>query len=424
MRKAWQEHGLEVETVSMVLLLALGAMVAVILVVRRSWRNKNLSLVSALTQNAPPIPVSISSLSFDSPVIDVGTPTAVGAGLWVINPKSSFPLTIYPASAETSHEIKALLADGGDRLKVAESLRSLMVTRALRCKEVDDYVARFRPKYVAAIETLKQASHEWSTASQLDREDLLQELRAKAVETLEMSPAAICDVPTLFECQPDFDKVRELFTRDEGQTIKLCKVYRRYAGNERKVYRLPADDRYRRPDLERLCDAGLAARGLEIAITDILNTLTLKDLRGVVADTNPPLLKRKAEAVQYAAALGGISERLAKTVVFRELFQLRPLPEDLSATMSELFSEPVMQTESFAHEAALLIAHTYTMGSYDLRDLNNSALLKFASGWKITAAEGSCPTCRKAAAKVYQKAARPRVPLHIGCRCDVEAKLK
>jgi hypothetical protein len=83
-----------------------------------------------------------------------------------------------------------------------------------------------------------------------------------------------------------------------------------------------------------------------------------------------------------------------------------------------------MQTERFAHEAALLIAHTYTMGSYDLRDLNDSALLKFASGWKITAAEGSCPTCRKAAAKFYQKAARPRVPLHIGCRCDVEAKLK
>jgi hypothetical protein len=64
------------------------------------------------------------------------------------------------------------------------------------------------------------------------------------------------------------------------------------------------------------------------------------------------------------------------------------------------------------------------MGVYELRDRSNLELGKLASGWKIMADDGSCPMCRRVAAKLYPKKARPRVPLHIGCRCHVEAKLE
>ncbi|MFZ0889348.1 MAG: hypothetical protein WA005_12910 [Candidatus Binataceae bacterium] len=371
----------------------------------------------------PSVSVSITgSGSHSAP--DTGAPTTVvGSDSWVINPESSFPLTIRPANGEIARQIKALLDQGGDRLRLNESLRSLMLREGVRCKEIDDYVARFKPAYLATVETLKKATPEWSTASQLDRGDLLEEFRAKAVQMLEVSPAAICDVRTLFECEPDFGEVRNLFVRNGTEAIDLCNLYGRYSQNIRKVHHLPADDLYRRPDFEKLVEAGLAARGLQIPVSDILNSLTLKELRAVVADTSTPFFKRKAEAVEYAAGLRDITDRLAKVMAFRELFQLRPLPQKLSVVASELFSEPVLQTKRFAHEASCLIAHTYAMGAYDLRDRSDPALAKMALGWEISADDGSCPMCRKAAARLYPKGARPRAPLHIGCRCGVEAKL-
>jgi hypothetical protein len=240
---------------------------------------------------------------------------------------------------------------------------------------------------------------------------------------LDVSPAAICDLPTLFECKPDFQKVQTLVSSAGPESIELCRLYARYPQTGQKVYHLTAGDRYRRPDFERLVESGLAARGLEIPISDILNTLTLKDLRAAIADTNAPSFKRKTEAVEYAANLADITDRLAKVIAFRELFQLRPLPKKLSAVASELFSKPVMDAQKFAHEAASLIAHTYSLGAYDLRNRNDPELQNLVSGWTIMASDGSCPMCRKAAVKPYPKGARPRVPLHIGCRCHVEAKL-
>ena len=354
---------------------------------------------------------------------DTGEPISVGGdNCWVINPQSSFPLTIYPTNRKVAHDIKTLLDHGDERLRVIESLQSLMLKEGIRCKEVDDYVARFKSTYVTVLDKLKRESTDWSNASESDRPGLLRELRAQAAEMLDVSPAAICDVPTLFECEPDSEKVRKLFSAFGLDSVELCRLHGRYDRSARKVYHLGADDRYKRPDFERLFDRGLATRGFDIPIVDILNSITLKDLRTVLGDTNQPSFKRKAEAVEYAAKLADITVRLAKILAFQELFQLRPLPEYLSALASELRSEAAVHTQRFVHESSSLIAHTYVMGAYDFRDRSDSEVGKIATGWKIRATNGSCPMCRRTGAKIFPKGTRPRVPLHIGCRCNVEAE--
>jgi hypothetical protein len=169
-------------------LLATGLLIVALLILyssrrtNRSLRHTNRGSDTELAPRAPTISVSIAGPSVRS-ASDTGVPRAgVAAGSWVINPQSSLPLTIYPADRETAYQIKTLIDQGGDRLRVSEFVRSLMLKKGLRCKEIDDYVTRFKQEYFSTIDRLKRESSEWSAASELDRADLLQEFRTKAVE--------------------------------------------------------------------------------------------------------------------------------------------------------------------------------------------------------------------------------------------------
>jgi hypothetical protein len=54
---------------------------------------------------------------------------------------------IYPADRGPAYQIKTLIDQGGDRLRVSESVQSLMLQKGLRSKEIDDYVTGFRQEY-------------------------------------------------------------------------------------------------------------------------------------------------------------------------------------------------------------------------------------------------------------------------------------
>jgi hypothetical protein len=367
--------------------------------------------------SGPVISVSITGSGLGS-APEVGAPVSGSkASSWIINPKGSFPLTIYPATQKIALEVKGLLDQSLHRGGIgaqAQLIEALVLQEGLRCKEVDDYVAVYKRQYLETLDTFKRMSPEWTRASEPDREDLTEEFRKKALEALYVNPEAICDLQALFSDERDAPSTRALISRFEFESVQF---YAQHARHLDKVHVVPASHPSR-ASFEKLAKIGLAVRGEKVGVPNILSTLALKELQEFVG--GHPSFKRKAPAIEYILTLDNLVDRLSKKVALREFFQLRPLPLEFA----RISIESVLGTIRYTHEVCMLMSHTYVMGAYDLRERNNDAMSEFVTGWKIVASEESCPTCLRAAAKVYPKEKRPLVPMHIGCRCCVSSELR
>lgn len=368
----------------------------------------------------PKITVSIHtrpSTSFENPDTGYITPTQDGG--WVLNPKSTFPLTIYGANQTIASELKGLL-DAGYSLGSYAHARTIIPIIArfnLRCKEIEDYVKKFKPLYFNKIEELKKSSAEWASASNRDKEDLLIGFRQQAIESLDVRP--YCDLETLFECEPADVTIDDAVIDQFGYENLL--LYLRYANNLDKVRVIPADH-YERSGFEKLVELGLARKGTDISLHAILETLKLKDMNDLVVDLNQKPFGRKAKAIEFLMNLSDIKERIGKVVTFRELFQLKPLPDEFS----NIDLNRISSAWRYTNEIATIIAHTYVMGGYSSRDMHQEDVVpSFIKGWEILPVgdDATCPYCKHAATKKYPKKQRPKVPLHIGCRCTVLSKI-
>lgn len=328
----------------------------------------------------------------------------------MLNPKSPLPLTIRGVDRAGAQAIKERL-DGNLSLGIRDNAEGLLpiVSRSnLQCKELDDYVAKFKPQYEATIETLKRTSSEWSSASEKDREDLLSGFRQEAIAALDVRP--YCDLEVLFNAVPNDATIDDALLDKYG--YDSLHVYLRYAGNLDKVRTVPAES-LERKKFEKLVELGLAIRGADIPLAAILESLPLKELNMLAAGTTEKEFRRKSQASEHISKLADIKDRLGKTVAFRELFQLKPLSQEFSQTNLNAISI----AQRYAREIAGLVAHTYVMGAYSVRDMNQGDM-SFIKGWEILGADG-CPFCQRAAKQKYSKRRRPFVPLHIGCRCSV-----
>lgn len=382
---------------------------------RKSSASRKEVITPAITISTS---ITSSSSSFENP--DTGAVTATSDGRWVLNPRSTFPLTIYGIDQATAEKLKMYLDHGYTQGIYAQSraLLPIIARSNLQCKEIDDYVRKFKPQYLKYIEDLKQSSSEWACASEKDREDLLVTFRNKAIESLDVRP--YCDLIALFEDEPKDATIDDAVIDKFG--FENFQLYLRYAGNLGKVRLIPADHR-ERTGFENLVVCGLAIRGADIPLSNILETLTLKEMNELVADLNLPSLKRKATAIDSLTKLPDIKDRVGKKVAFRELFQLKALPQELS----HLDIRQISSSWRYAYEVAMLLAHTYVMGgSASGERRQKEEYSSFILGWEILATkdESSCAYCKRAEAKDYPKTLPPKVPLHIGCRCTVLPKLR
>ena len=103
-------------------------------------------------------------------------------GSWVINPKSTYPLTIAGVGESEVEWLKQsldhLCEEFGQR-EMQEIGYFLLGTRFV-WKELIEYVATYKPVYDSALERHKEFSPGWSTASPEKKEGLLPELAEKA----------------------------------------------------------------------------------------------------------------------------------------------------------------------------------------------------------------------------------------------------
>ncbi|MEW6297329.1 MAG: hypothetical protein AB1671_06255 [Thermodesulfobacteriota bacterium] len=345
---------------------------------------------------------------------EAGAVTATKDGGWVINPGSAFRLTLYGIDQATAVHIKHLLDEKGPEWPTpakVDALFPLIVRSNLRCKEIDAYISEFRPVYLKALDDLQRTSPEWAAATGPGRKDLLASFRAHALASLDVRPRG--NLVTLFEDTPSDMTIDDALLDRFG--YDAVRLYLRHAEPPGKIHCISR----KHPDragFEKLVDLGLALHGTEIALPAIVETLKLKDIKAMVADLNSPSLTRKSQAVPYLLALPDAKERVAQAVPFEEFFQLCPLP----AEFTHLDLQRVASTWRYVRELATLIVETYTRGddAVDQKQLwqeSDAAV----SGWKIIADEQACPYCKRAAERTYPPGQAPRVPLHLGCHCQL-----
>jgi len=149
----------------------------------------------------------------------------------VLNPGSNFPLTFYNVDKNIMRKMVMLLEEGKNKGYRAQSrpLVGLIAETGLRCKEIDDYILEFKPRYLNKIEELKNSTEDWNTASERDKKRLLREFREEAVESLDIIPA--CNLERLFEDE-DKDAIALLIAATYTKTADTSRMLRELKGFE------------------------------------------------------------------------------------------------------------------------------------------------------------------------------------------------
>ncbi len=358
-----------------------------------------------------PIKITVSSSpdsSFSPDKVDSGAITETIDG-FILNPKSPCPLTITDLTRAEAVALKGYLDEEVNWGRKIREIAYILAQSNGKCKEVDEYVEKYRPQYLASIERLKAESPEWNVAPEKDKEDLLSEFRQEALNVLPVKPSNPEVLDALFEDAPSDvtadDKLIEMFDQD----TELYRFYVSQLWSAGQVRNVPADDYYRKR-YEALVQKGLARRGQDIALEEILSGLRLKDINQAIQGLIEKPFGRKAKAIEFALTVPDIKDRLGKHVAFREMFQIRK-PEGVDV-------QEIQRCYKHANAVATILRDTYVSGIRTLKTLNEAKGADF-DYWEICA-EGCCAHCAPFHGKKYKRKPSKIPPFHIGCGCEVE----
>ena len=329
---------------------------------------------------------------------------------FVINPGSTFELTLLGADNSLGKKIQNILLDEkiyDDKKK--NQIVALFAEFNLKVKEVEAYKKKYGKIYFDKLEELKAASEEWKTAGQLDKEDLLEDYREIAIKGIYEQPN--CDLFSLFEKEPKDITVDDDLIKEYG--FDNIQTYLRFADNLDKV-RVIANDNYNRQRFEKLVDLGLSIRGSSIPLDEILSTLTLKDLNEI-ANNPEKQFKRKNQAIEFISSIPNIEEKIGSKISLRELFKLKQLPEKYSS----INLQEVSDAWSYTYEVVGLLIDTYRNANYSTQTLKDKEYVKEYKVESWSNEENMCPCAKELINKKYPKAKPPKIPYHIGCNCSL-----
>lgn len=329
---------------------------------------------------------------------------------FVINPGSTFELTLLGADNSLGKQIQNILLDEkiyDDKKK--NQVVALFAEFNLKVKEVELYKKKYSKIYFDKIEELKTASEEWKTAGELDKEDLLEDYRKIAIKGIYEKPN--CDLFTLFEKEPKDITVDDDLIKEYG--FDNIQTYLRFADNLDKV-RVISNDNYNRQRFEKLVDLGLSIRGSSIPLDEILSTLTLKDLNEI-ANNPEKQFKRKNQAIEFISAMPNIEEKIGSKISLRELFKLKQLPEKYSS----INLKEVSNAWSYTYEVVGLLMDTYRNANYSTQTLKDKKYVKEYKVESWSNEENMCPCAKELINKKYPKTRPPKIPYHIGCNCSL-----
>jgi hypothetical protein len=351
---------------------------------------------------------------------DTGNIKPSSDGGWVLNPKSTFPLTIYGIDESKVKDFKKLLDDyytSGSFRNISDSILQVIATPGFYCKEIEDYVNEYKPKYIKQIDKIILSSAEFVSATEEEKEELIDEFRFDALEIIDKQP--YCDFLTLFNVIGyNIDTVRRI-TNSYGYANLL--FYLKNKKNIGKVCILKTDDG-KNIDFEKLINCGLAIKNELIEINNILEKLKLKDINESLKDIIQKPFMRKEDAINFILQLNEPYNKINKIFNSKTYYKLIPLPPELSY----ITWDRMLEVFEYFKEISELIAHTYVMGGFATLHRAQSGNVSNILGWHISPVnDGStCKFCEKMSKKRFPKNQYPKVPLHIGCRCAVLGKFK
>lgn len=333
---------------------------------------------------------------------------------FVINPGSTFKLTLLGADNALGKQIQALLLDDktGDGEK-KQRIVALFAEYNLKVKEVESYKKKYGKVYFDKLEQLKNASAEWQVAGELDKEDLLHDYREMAIK--EVYEKANCDLVLLFEKEPGDITVDDALINEYG--FENIQTYLQFAYNLDKVKVIP-NEHNNRQKFERLVELGLAIRGSSIPLEEILSSLTLKDLNEL-ANNPEKQFKRKNQAIEFILTIPNIEEKIGSKISLRERFKLKPLPEKFAS----INLKEVSNAWSYVYEVVSLLVDTYRNANYSTQTLQDKEYVK---GYVVECwgdDENMCPCAKELINKRFPKARPPKIPYHIGCDCSLRQRV-
>lgn len=145
--------------------------------------------------------------------------------------------------------------------------------------------------------------------------------------------------------------------------------------------------------------------------------MRLKDLNELMDGAIPKAIGRKAKAIETALSLPDLPQRLTDHVAIREMFQVVPPPGlDLLA---------LGRSFGFATAVATLAQQTFCAGVKTLDAIDEKRRdPDFYSGWEIANYAFPDAGCAKRYCKDYARLPSKLPPFHVGCSCELSAKLQ
>lgn len=327
---------------------------------------------------------------------------AIGSGL-------PFPVTLYGLDAADTGKLVTAFEQGED-YEIGEWFSHLVAQKNIQCKELNEWVSEAKPKVRDIVKQCVLASTEWAQASELDKKDLLAEIQDTAVAELAIRPGDADSAWTLLLEEPHDltvdDTLLERF-KDNPKTYQTL-LYAISAGT--KVQIAPAGD-YRRKTFDELYEKGFMRRGQEIAIEDILASMTIKQMQEIAGADAPKKFTRKAHAIDFLKGLADIRQRLEKAISFRELFQIRPIDGvDL---------EELAKAHAYSSQVAKVVLRTLR-ASVDSQRQRESRMDEYVDGWELFS-ENCCPSCRAQHGKTWKRLPQKLPPFHVGCEARIHS---
>ncbi|MBR1834270.1 MAG: hypothetical protein IJ785_02000 [Bacteroidales bacterium] len=324
---------------------------------------------------------------------------------WVINSGMPFELTILDCTKELAQRIKELCEDG--YYKAEKEMLVLFATHNIKVKEIEEYKQKYRKTFFDRYEQLRRESTEYQNADPQDRADMDEEFFQQAQDSL--YELASYDAYKLF-CSYDMT-IDDEFLQEYG--FDVLNAYFSYANKIGKVAVIGKDN-YCRAAFEKMAETGLAFRGKDIPLEELLTSQTLKTLNEI-ADNPEKEFKRKYQAIEYIIAHPEKQEKLGEYISFRELFKLLPLPEKYA----NLDLDQVRMMWDCHREEARILLLTYSHAQYSARDLHQAKEYHGNEPYvfRVSASNEQCKCAKDMEKQKFPRNNPPKVPCHVGCNC-------
>ena len=331
---------------------------------------------------------------------------------WILNPYSTFPLTLYNVSREQATEVFATI-DPTNPSSSERSMGTALAKCGARCREVDEYIARFWPTYQSTLGTLIEKSKKLMGASIDDQDEILDKLREDATLKLDVQP--YCDLVPLFEDDLLPETLDQFLNAQISADLRVFYTDNLNSlGTARKTP--PTDDD--RSAYDGLVEAGLAKRGIDLAPMLILGQIPMTRLRKIANSTGYRIRRRSKQViVDELCLVPDILSFLKEEEGINDIFGLT-IPGSVFTKMKEAESA---YSSRLLKSLAFLVSHTLGM-SEGISQLVESACdddVEIVSGWELSPIMdgATCPCCKRAGKRKYGRASPPRTPVHLGCRC-------